>query len=307
MISPSLFRQDDAVPDIALLPEMPQKTVVVTSTLYDPSREIVSGDAVLRMGLAYELFVKARGLGYDVVTVDGGSPGAWLSGVRDLGVVVLEEDISERVGLHPMGKARRQALEVAGNLGTHDVIYWTEPEKHPLFDQRGPVEHAYALAMMSAVVAGGKGVIAIGKRKDGLQSYPAQQRFCELAGNFTITSMLDAYLKKVGIKEGAPYLDHWNGPRAISRDALDLFLQYDGTIGGVAVDDRWGMHTVAPWIALAQQLPVKGVVVDYTHPVDQTAFEENPDCRALYDKKRIDQLTCLVDTCRTFVEHYRPS
>ena len=279
-------------PNLKLLNEMPSNTIIATTTFY---KDMNNASDKLRAGLAYEMMRKATQLGYSVVVVDGKSDNNWRQKVKDLGIVLVDEDLSKYEGKHFMGRSRRQCLDVAANYGKHPVIVWIEPEKHPMVEYEiAPRVKKFSAAEFSSAVYEGKASIVVPRRLDHLRGYPLQQQTEELTGNLTVFDIVRGYVaKKKGDDEAnkVPYLDLWVGPRAISRDSIDAFLQYSGT-ANAQDHDRWESIFNPVISEMLNGRIVRGVAVDYVHPKEQTQLEAaNPE----FSMKRVDQLVSILN------------
>ena len=86
-------------------------------------------------------------------------------------------------------------------------------------------------------------------------------------------------------------LDMWFGPRTFRRDISAYFTAYNGEYGG-----KWDSIFIPVMDAIIGGENVKSVTVDYTHPAEQTAFEEQD--LSLY-WKRVKQLENLLPALET--------
>lgn len=286
--SPELF-QHDSQPNSQLVAEMPKYAILATTTKVETGEE-----GVLRGELALKMFKNARELGYTVVCVDGNSIPVWKQKVRDLGIVLIDENLTNYPGKHPMGRSRRQVLDAAANYKNHPLIVWLEPEKYP-FIVNALAESPVGLA--ATVAYERKADVVIPRRLDNLASYPLDQQLEELLANITIQSYLQEYFRgKVGEEEAAqvPYFDFFSGTRIIRRDVLDRFLQYGGVVGSDA-HDRWELLFVPPVQLLLEGKRVASVPVPYVHPEKQTMFEQG---KVEYLTKRIAQSYACTESVR---------
>lgn len=169
---------------------------------------------VPRAGVALETIRVAREQGYEVVVVDGGTPGDFRQRMTDAGAVVLEECALT------MGGGRRQALAAAGELvGETGIVIWTEEKPDAIAQIAGAVR----------MVQSGEADLVIPNRGDGpgfgLATCPATQAHAERYGN----SMWHLYVGRL-LGSTTP-LDLWVGIRVMNQAALKHFLDYDGCYG----------------------------------------------------------------------------
>jgi len=212
--------------------ELIKDTVIATTTMYPEKDGKMDAASELRSRLALEKIRKAAELGCDIVVLDGGSSAGWRTKARDLGAVLVDENLSDYPGRHVMGRGRRQILDFAGNYGKHKIIAWIEPEKHPFITSEQLSISPLGVAAM--VVYEELADIVIPRRKDGLQSYPLQQQFEELLGSVHVTEQMRSFVERHKLGNPlhmVPYLDLWIGPRIISKEkGLQEFLDYKGEI-----------------------------------------------------------------------------
>ena len=281
--------QYDVVYDKEVLSQVPQKTIIATTTMYKDMHD--KGNR-LRSALAHNMVQKACNQGYEVIIVDAGSDPGWRNAVKDLGAIVLDEKIDDIPGAHPMGRSRRQALTAAGNHGSHKVIVWTEAEKHPMIVSP---QGTYPLATLGSVIYQDFAELAVPRRMDQLESYPSVQRIVELQGNLRVYDLIKKYVnEKQGSEVAAftPYLDLWVGVRAMNRNTLDNFLAYHGKVGETS-HDQWEMLFVVPVDQLLNGKKVVSVPVNYVHPRKQKEFEEG---RKVFDDKREKQFNLIIQS-----------
>jgi len=197
-------------------------------------------------------------------------------------------------------------MSIAGNQTGYKGIIWLEPEKHPFvcvpFTQN-PYESPAVRA--ASRVCDGSAQIVVPRRIDTLASYPLQQQPGELFQNFTIMNAIQHVLREQGAQPGerAPYMDWCIGPRVISNDVLDRFLNYRGTVTGVGasktIEDRWALLFAPVWDAIVDGVKVAGVPVDYIHPEEQTWLESSSFA---YDQKRCTQVEAMNKLVMGWVE-----
>lgn len=237
-----------------------QITAIATTTFYKPGSE---NDA-MRAELAKKTVRNAAALGYHIVIVDGGSSDEFLKEISSYGLDV-HLHIEPKMGL---GESRRHAISLAMKLGKY-AIAWVEPEKadyiHSIADTVRPIDERVADIVVP--------------RRASLASYPLGQQYAESMGNL--------FWNKLTGHD----LDMWFGPRTFRRDISAYFTDYKGEYG-----DKWDSIFIPVMDVITDGKVVKSVTVDYTHPAEQTAFEEQD--LSLY-WKRVKQLENLLPALET--------
>ena len=149
------------------------------------------------------------------------------------------------------------------------IIATTEPEK---------VDYIHNISeTVNPIVAGFADLVV--PRRNSLLSYPIAQQYAEMMGN--------AFWKELTGND----LDVWFGMRTFKRDIGAYFLDYNDEYGG-----KWDSIFIPVMDAIADGKIVKGVAVDYTHPAEQTAFEEHD---LSFHLKRFKQLENLIPALET--------
>lgn len=213
----------------------------------------------VRAECTLKTFEAAQEHGYQILTVDAGSPPEYIQKLKDLGAHVY---IQEEPG---MGNAQRQALALARDLASEDnPIIWTESEKYPLIPLlREPTEkmttEGYDLVMLSRI---------------SLDSYPPEQIM-----SYKLIALAAFYLTEIECDFG------W-GPTVISPRATHYYTNYESSYG-----DSWDAIHCPKLHIIKDELPWTIVPVDYVHPPEQTAAETG---MTLF-MKRIRQAEQLVD------------
>ncbi|MFA5887126.1 MAG: hypothetical protein WC852_00220 [Candidatus Nanoarchaeia archaeon] len=237
-----------------------QITAIATTTFYKPGSE---NDA-MRAEIAKKTVRNAADLGYPIVIVDGGSSDELLKEFQSYGQNVYVH-VEPKMG---MGESRRHALNLAMKLGRH-VIAWVEPEKE---------NYIHSIAKTVEPIFDGSADLVV-PRRASLASYPLGQQQAESMGNL--------FWNKLTGHD----LDMWFGPRTFRRDISAYFTTYNGEYG-----DKWDSIFIPVMDAIIGGENVKSVTVDYTHPAEQTAFEEQD--LSLY-LKRVKQLENLLPALET--------
>jgi len=101
---------------------MEKRDIIIFTSTYYPSD---SSTDKIRAELALLTLKKSKEKGYEIVFIDGGYKGSFLSEIRRNGGILIKQ--SEK----GLGNARRQGFREAYNKNKK-VILWTEPEKHDL-------------------------------------------------------------------------------------------------------------------------------------------------------------------------------
>ncbi|MDD5145330.1 MAG: hypothetical protein PHF44_00555 [Candidatus Pacebacteria bacterium] len=211
----------------------------------------------VRAKLAIETVKQASELGYEIIVVDN-SPPEIKDIFRKYGAKVADSATG-------MGVGRRIAIQLANDLtGTNGVIIWMEPEKAPLVPY---------LAKLIEPITAGIADLVIPKRRS-LSSYPLIQQHFEWLGN-------EAFRLLTG-----RVLDAWSGPRIFRPEIAPYFLNYKGEYG-----DQWDSIFIPVLRAIKDGKKVIGVEVNYIHPAEQTAVEDDFE---MYQKRRY-QLNTLIE------------
>ncbi len=232
-----------------------EKCVIATQTLYRSPGEA-------RAELAIQMFRAASEHGFHVVCSDGGSYEDFRDDTRDLGVELLDESESG------MGPGRRQAIKRAMEVvGPGGAVCFIEPEKGPL------VKH---LNSCFELISKGADIVVPRRSRQSWKTYPRLQRLSEPFGNYSLEMA-------VGRKD----LDIFFGARVFNVQAGGLFLERRPDIPG---ENSWGT-TLYPVIdAIHRGLKVVSVIVDYLHPPEQAATENNLS----FYTRRLAQITELA-------------
>ncbi len=215
----------------------------------------------LRFRLALNTVREAVRCGYPIIVVDGSPFDDAKRLLEEAGAVVFKETTPG------MGASRRQVLRAGLDTGA-EVVVWLEPEKYPLVSLLGPCVK---------MVQSGYDLVVPARRS--LESLPSYQELSELRANW-----------ELGFITKRAELDLMFGPRVMSRNAAELFLSYDGAFG-----DHWHILFLPVLRALRVGMSVMSVVVDYTHPAEQTAAEE---ADPKMPPKRLAQRQALVPAMR---------
>lgn len=237
-----------------------QITTIATSTFYKAG----SANDEMRAELAKRFVREAVRLGYSLVIVDCGSSDELLKNFQSYGQnvhVYLEQKMS-------LGQSRRHAIKLALELGK-SVIATTEPEK---------VDYIHNISETVKPIIDGSADLVVPSRRS-LNSYPVVQQYAEMMGNI--------FWKELTGNE----LDMWFGPRTFRKEMSTYFLDYNEEYGG-----KWDSIFIPVMDAIVDGKIVKSVVVDYTHPIEQTSFEEHD---LSFHIKRFKQLENLIPALET--------
>ena len=89
-------------------------------------------------------------------------------------------------------------------------------------------------------------------------------------------------------------LDMWFGVRIFRKEVAHYFLEYRGEYG-----DKWDFLFIPIINALADEMKIGSIEINYKHDKSQTKDEEHS---IEFFKKRIEQLNLLMITCEN---HWR--
>ncbi len=251
---------------------------IATTTFYIEENPILRE----RAALAEHMIKEAKGLGYKVFAVDGGSTPSIVTRLEQAGAVIIPE-VEHFKGI--LGPGRRQAIEAA--YDSRPFVAWTEPEK---LDYTRPEKlHHVSQVIKTVIPIAENAADLVVPRRKFLDSYPYLQQLAEQFGN--------GHWKDA---TGMP-LDVWFGPRTFrgktdkGMDVARFFLDYTGKSldGKTDYGDRWESIFLPIIDARMNGARCIGIPVDYTHPSSQCNLEKgNPD----YNVKRVEQLCNLVPT-----------
>lgn len=251
------------------------------------SKEDVSG---LRGDLAIRMLRSAKEQGYQVGVVDGGSSDAFRNVLQDsLGITVSNE---KQRGMSP---GRRQAFKEVNAMEGVKVVAWIEPEKVSMVDH---------LLKAAKPIIEGKADVVIPKRDAAaFVTYPDYQAEWENKAN----KEFNQQLKDHGLlQDDAEDLDVWGGTRLLKNDpgVIQLFThqweldQNNPKFDGGKMDpELWPNALFLPVIGtlwrdkLAGRAPsIVSVQVDYRHPAEQTAMEQNSPAFEAKRKQQYDNI-----------------
>ena len=204
---------------------------------------------------------EAKRCSYPIIVVEGSPDPDIAKAFREEGAIVFSEVSSG------MGPSRRQTVRHA--LDTlAKVVIWLEPEKYPLVPLLAPC--------IEMVTAGGYDLVI--PRRLSLDGYPFYQHWSELEANWLIGGIT-----------GRTDLDAMIGPRIMNREVAELFMEYEGGPYG----DNWQSLFLVVLRALARGMRVGSRTVDYVHPPEQTAIEQDSE---IMNRKRDEQRIVLIET-----------
>jgi len=288
-------------PNLALAREMPKRSVLAMSTFYKPEKDGNWSEVVKnRAEIALKSIEEAARLGYHVICVDEFSDEGWRKEAIDKGANLHNADFEKySLGTSPMGRCRRQAIDLASQVEGRSVGIYTEPEKR--FAILAPNGKLMPLAMASTPIEEGLVDWVIPRRSDNGESYPVVQQFMERAGNAAAQAVLLKYAERLEMPEEkvlhfAQYLDHFFGPKLFRIDGgnAKYFLEY-GELAQAdpRFNDQWGSVHYPPIMALLDGKRVGGVPIPYVHPSAQRDIEGRD---IALDLKRYEQGAKLTQT-----------
>lgn len=297
---------EDSAPEKLRSPETldPKSIAIVTATFY-PSwypgeiRGELTADK-LRGDLALELFHQAKEQGFQVALVDGGSSEEFRKALTANGI-----EFQPQKENGSQGAARRQALEIAGGLEGIKVICETEPEKVSMVSD--------CLETAAILIVNGQADIVIPKRgQESSSTLPFHQAKSEQRSNKMYKQILRAHGL---LKEEDPDIDFWFGVRLFANkpEVVELFkrkYQFDPTETKLhqVVEkniDVYSNPLFFPIIeALKRGFKVRSVEVQYTHPRQQTEFEND---KPEFNRKRDSQRRTIITELLHFIRMLRGS
>jgi hypothetical protein len=232
------------------------KKMVATSTYYTSMSDP-------RVPLAIRAIEAFATRGVRVVVVDE-SPRDFFRNELDLKLV--DVFLPDTPG---MGNCRRQAIRIGMEMvGPNGVGAFIEPEK---------IGMAPCLDVCFAPLFDGADIVVSGRTARSWASYPRTQQLSEPFGNHGFA-----------LATGREDLDMFHGPRFFNWKASRLFLESRPQLPG---GDTWGTTHYPVLHALSLGYTVRGIPLDYRHPVEQKIEEES----ALFYAKRVKQIVDLTD------------
>ncbi len=230
---------------------MSNLAVLATTTLYNNPNDV-------RAKLAVQTIQGAGRENLKIVVIDASTVPVKKT-LRENGALLFDQ-------VQPgMGPGRREAIKMAAEIaGADGIVVWLEPEKASL------VPH---IKKLTVPIIENEADLVIAERVS-MDSYPEMQRYAEFLGNRGFHLLTGRNL------------DVWSGVRIFRADFAYFFVEYKGEHG-----DLWDSIFIPVLRMIKDGKRVVGVKVDYVHPSEQTATEDNFQ---MY-KKRITQLTTLVN------------
>ncbi len=278
----------------------PHTLGIATATFYKDWQPLHEGqqrkheDVVgIRGDLAMKTLNKATEQGFQVTVVDNpeSSPAfkAKLDELRESNELYVYQENAEST----MSAGRRQALRETSNFPGVKTIAWIEPEKTSMVD---------SLLIAAQPIVSGEAHIVVPQRNPEIfrRTYPDFQVEYEERANERYNNLL----KRTGLRsQEAPPLDAWFGPRLLRNDpkVLEHFM-LEHTFAG---EERQTFDGINPELwpdtlflslpsALNAGLTVQSVPVDYYHPAEQTASENNNP--AMEKKRQLQYKTIIFST-----------
>jgi hypothetical protein len=260
------------------------------------SKEDVAG---LRGDLAIQMIARAKEQGFQIGVVDGGSSDEFKTVLEDrFGVVTSEE---RQRGMSP---SRRQAFTEVSSMEDVKVVAWTEPEKISVVDN--------LIKAAKPILEGEADVVVPRRDTEAFATYPDYQADWENRANHDYNSLL----KEAGLlPDDAEEIDAWFGVRLMKNDPdiIKIFThpweldqseqKYDN---GKMDPELWPNAIFLPVVAvlwrdkaLGQSPRVVSVPVDYRHPAEQTAMEQNSPA---FEAKREQQYNNIIGATEALVQ-----
>lgn len=234
------------------------KRVIVTTTWYQEGpKDKVRKEAALRT------IDEVLAHGYRYAVVDNGSCDSFRSALNRPGIVVEQQKVPG------MGPSRRQAFELAMRIGGEEGAYcFIEPEKYPIIKH---LEQGFEM-----VQNGVADFVVLSRTVEGMHSVDRAWEYTSYVGNLAWD-----------FSTGLHNMDVFLGTRVVNYKVAMMHLL---TRPGIPGDDSWGTTHYPMLDALKAGLRGAGLLVDYIHPPEQKAVEDNP----LFLMKRIKQTRLLV-------------
>lgn len=229
--------------------------IIATATQYQSVDEVRAQAALHTLETVLEH-------GYRYVVVDD-SCNAFRSLLNRSGVTVVPQ------AAPGMGASRRQAIQEAMKIGgSRGAFTFIEPEKYPI------IPH---LAEGFEMVQGGVAdFVVLSRTIEGMRSVDRAWEFASYLGNLSWE-----------FATGCHTMDVFLGTRVFNYQVAEMHLWNRPGIPG---DDSWGATHYPMLDALKQGLHGAGLLVNYIHPPEQKAAEDNP----LFLLKRVKQTRLLV-------------
>ena len=233
-----------------------KRCVIATTTFY---KNINETRAQCALGSAEE----ARRLGYQLVVVDDSPDPRVKEELVSLGALVHKQ---RQPG---MGASRRQAIGLAKEIaGPNGAWVFIEPEKKNVLKE---LEQSF-----SVVIHDNDVIVVLCRTASGLHT-------CDQAWEYI------SHLGSLNFKmaTGLPELDVFLGTRVVSSKLAEFFEMERQGIPG---DKSWGVTHYGMLDALAAGYKIVGIPINFVHPPEQKAAEDNP----LIFMKRVVQTALLT-------------
>ncbi len=276
----------------------PKVLAVTTGTFYpkwypgpvtDKTSDKIRGD------LALKTLALARAQGYQIAVIEGGSSTEFQEALRSAGIAFSTE---KKRG---MSSGRRQIFKEASELPGVKVIFWLEPEKTSLINPETLAKAADPILRNEA------DIVMPSRDKSAFDSYPPYQAESEQRAN----AQYNKVLRVSGLLQADDSdLDFFFGVRLFAnRPKLTEYFQrvyeFEGNpklkLHQSVRPDNYSNSNYLPIVqALIDGLKVKSVPVDYVHPPEQTAMENN---NPAFDGKRVEQRHDIVTTLIHFIRN----
>jgi hypothetical protein len=240
-----------------------KRVVLVTTTFCKNTEET-------RFKCTVKTVLEARRCGYPIIIVDD-SPDLFVTkALERVGATVIRGTNSG------MGSSRREVIQYGLDTKA-DIIIWLEPEKYPIVRLLWVCVLKFIKEKMYLLIP----------RRRNLNSYPDYQHWSELRANHELANIT-----------GRADLDLMIGPRIYSKMAAKAAMTYKGVLwqfmkGAESYGDNWEILFIPVLWALQSEHKVGSCLVDYIHPPEQTAEDEN---NLEMDKKRDKQRDVLINT-----------
>lgn len=283
---------------------------IATATMYPEWKPLPQGAvrsmndvSGLRGDLALKMLKSAKAKGFQIGVVDGGSSEEFRQTLQEtVGITVSKE---KRKGMSP---SRRQAFGEVSAMDGVKVVAWTEPEKVSMVD---------SLLKAAQPILEGKADVVVPKRDaKAFATYPDYQAVWENRAN----EEFNRQLKDHGLlPQDAEELDVWGGTRLLKNDpnVLKFFThqweldQNDPKFDEGKMDpELWPNALFLPVIGTLWKDRISGnppsvisVPVDYKHPAEQTAMEQDSPAFQAKRKQQFENIIGATAALLQVLEH----
>lgn len=248
---------------------MKSDLVVTTSTWYS--------EPCIRSRCAIQFVKNCAENGIAVVVVDGGSYKSFREEVLATGkdFVTFLDEVEHTKGL--LGPGRRQAIQAGFEITGGKLSGYCEAEKMDM--------PRFIASFCRPILDGETDIVFPARSEQSFKTYPTAQQWTERAGDLQ-------WRQATGLD-----WDAYFGPRWYNAAAGKFVLEYDDAYGGM-----WDATLLPLLRCAASGLHVTNPKIDYIHPAEQTAEEENSSA---YTRKRFEQLVNVAKAAEAEAKRLR--